>query len=944
MRHALKLVRKIVENPSEIKYRRLKTSSALFRERFANAGALLSAIGFTSKGDRLVAEEPIESEAIDLIEQRLDQGAASFGVEDDGMETDDEELARAIAMSTSANGAPRAAPVVARKWSEEDRKGFVQRRVGELFQEATSRGVAPNEAAAAALASAQKELSEKMLVEEEPPQREDKRFKRMEAPEKVEDTDIDTIEVLYEQEGIVFVDPSFPPTPSSVYGDEDPSTWRCAGCGGLNPISPEMNTRQGVLKILEDARRNRGSGNLSCKHCGRAQPALEVSMRPSGWLRPNDIRDDLTMQTSTVPWVVFREEPRPDDVRQGGLGNCWMVCALSVLAEVAPKLLRRCFELSPVYAPSGAYRVRLNSAGAWHTVTLDDSLPVTALDTAAYLKPARRSLWAPLLEKAAAKLHGSYAALQGGSFAEAFGMLTGYPVKRVVLGKFCVEFTGAAQRVYGSNGNKTDESSSSSEVDDSKRNAAAKSSFEDQDSATLELFALLYSYKEAKFAVGASTFVRADDAAWDAEMRSLGLQTRHAYGVLDAKQYQGEFLVKLRNPNGVALWTGEFSRSKCSREAVEALGLDNEDKGVFWMKCSDMAKYFVELTVCRLVPESYLEVRASGWLASRFGPGNAARIDVYSRSSVEISIYQEAHAERGESAVGTAVDLGLAVLKMEDSGVGASNGAPVLVASSRRVAHTAGAACDATLEQDATPTSYLVVPLCFGHVGSTEPRKFSCAVHSSSHALALETIPLDATMLAQAVVALAIKFGERQVLLKANNRLNSDALAFYVLQDEAGLCIVAENLAPFPLVAQLDAQTVRGFVSTRSENSTQDVLPPRSRMILAVLSKLPGYTQVKLEGLSYSAQMLPEDYVSDPETDHFPSLDHLDQLKPFHLPIPLPPATEDEEQISAAQMYQGNAGGGAPGSSSTSGSQIDAATLAGALRRAMGDGGGGGAS
>ena len=46
-------------------------------------------------------------------------------------------------------------------------------------------------------------------------------------------------------------------------------------------------------------------------------------------------------------------------------------------------------------------------------------------------KAARRSLWGPLIEKAAAKLHGSYEALAGGTFAEAFAMLTGYPVTKV---------------------------------------------------------------------------------------------------------------------------------------------------------------------------------------------------------------------------------------------------------------------------------------------------------------------------------------------------------------------------------------------------------------------------------------------------------------------------------------------------------------------------------
>ena len=47
-----------------------------------------------------------------------------------------------------------------------------------------------------------------------------------------------------------------------------------------------------------------------------------------------------------------------------------------------------------------------------------------AIPCLAYLKAARRQLWVPLIEKAAAKLHGSYEALEGGTFMEAFSMLT----------------------------------------------------------------------------------------------------------------------------------------------------------------------------------------------------------------------------------------------------------------------------------------------------------------------------------------------------------------------------------------------------------------------------------------------------------------------------------------------------------------------------------------
>ena len=64
-----------------------------------------------------------------------------------------------------------------------------------------------------------------------------------------------------------------------------------------------------------------------------------------GRARPGDLRDDVTGLTSDGPWEAFRGEPRADDIRQGGVGNCWFVCALSVLADCAPELLKPAFHL-----------------------------------------------------------------------------------------------------------------------------------------------------------------------------------------------------------------------------------------------------------------------------------------------------------------------------------------------------------------------------------------------------------------------------------------------------------------------------------------------------------------------------------------------------------------------------------------------------------------------
>ena len=70
--HVHKLLTKIATNPDEIKYRRLKTSSRLFRERFGDAGALLGALGFAADGDLCSREgaDGVEA-ALRLVDARL---------------------------------------------------------------------------------------------------------------------------------------------------------------------------------------------------------------------------------------------------------------------------------------------------------------------------------------------------------------------------------------------------------------------------------------------------------------------------------------------------------------------------------------------------------------------------------------------------------------------------------------------------------------------------------------------------------------------------------------------------------------------------------------------------------------------------------------------------------------------------------------------------------
>ncbi len=63
---------------------------------------------------------------------------------------------------------------------------------------------------------------------------------------------------------------------------------------------------------------------------------------------------------------------------------------------------------------SGLYRVRLCNQGIWQVVTIDDMLPVSTSNSLVFSRSKKKQLFAPLIEKALAKMHGSYMTLKSG--------------------------------------------------------------------------------------------------------------------------------------------------------------------------------------------------------------------------------------------------------------------------------------------------------------------------------------------------------------------------------------------------------------------------------------------------------------------------------------------------------------------------------------------------
>eukprot|EP00392_Amoebophrya_sp_AT5.2_P016231 g16488.t1 len=145
------------------------------------------------------------------------------------------------------------------------------------------------------------------------------------------------------------------------------------------------------------------------------------------WFRARDIHD------TDFPMKLY-DRIEPSDCIQGGLGDCWLLAALAVVAEYPDFVPTQCFHEKECQM-NGKYRINLfdysKSPPAWRTITIDDFIPCYPKSPFAetpiprFSQPNGNEAWFLLLEKAFAKFAGGYMNLKAGYAGLAWIALTG---------------------------------------------------------------------------------------------------------------------------------------------------------------------------------------------------------------------------------------------------------------------------------------------------------------------------------------------------------------------------------------------------------------------------------------------------------------------------------------------------------------------------------------
>ncbi|XP_050355302.1 calpain-D isoform X1 [Nymphalis io] len=514
------------------------------------------------------------------------------------------------------------------------------------------------------------------------------------------------------------------------------------------------------------------------------------------WLRPHHIHVDADPR---LPWLVFRD-PRPSDISQGVLGNCWLLSALAVLAERSALVRSVLVRAEPA---RGAYQLRLCKDGRWLTVTLDDLLPCNRKGHLVYSQAKRKQLWVPLIEKAVAKLHGCYEALVSGRAIEGLCTLTGAPCESVSL------------QAGGAGGG-----------------AGAPLEQLDRDL----VWAQLLSSRQACFLMGASCGggnMKVDEE----EYQRLGLRPRHAYSVLDVAELGGSpplRLLRLRNPWGHYTWRGAWA-AHCPRwtDALRrALPAAERDQGVFWISFDDVLRYFDCIDICK-VRVGWHEVRLAGILP----PMSSTRhltcllLTATQPTEVDFTLFQEGQRNSAKSQR-SQLDLCVVVFRTK-SGPSAQVG-KLVAHSKRQVRGFVG--CHKMLEKG----FYLVVCLAFNHwhtglemADSSAWPRHVLAAHSSKP-LTVERPSLHPHILADAIIGLTLARGQR-------HEGRQGMTAYYLTKGWAGLVVMVENRHTDKWIhVKCDCQESYNVVSTRGELKTIDSVPPLHRQVIIVLTQLEG--------------------------------------------------------------------------------------------------------
>ncbi|KAK8063369.1 calpain family cysteine protease [Apiospora saccharicola] len=301
--------------------------------------------------------------------------------------------------------------------------------------------------------------------------------------------------------------------------------------------------------------------------------------RPTSSFKPKSVKRVIDIFENPKFYI---DGPTANDVRQGRDGDCWLLAALCTLSNKSSLIERVCVARDEVV---GVYGFVFHRDGEWFSEIIDDKLFLTKPDFdesflerilwedrervnseeqyrkayqsgsgALYFAQCEHAdeTWLPLLEKAYAKAHGDYAAIEGGFTGEGIEDLTG----------------GVTSEIY-----------------------------------TTDILDREHFWNKELMKVNDQFLFGCSTGMWGIGWgERKGIVELHAYSVMRAVEIDGHRLVLLKNPWGKGEWKGAWSDGSKEWTADWLLKLNHRfgDDGAFWISYEDLLRKYQAFDRTRL--------------------------------------------------------------------------------------------------------------------------------------------------------------------------------------------------------------------------------------------------------------------------------------------------------------------------------------------------------
>lgn len=251
------------------------------------------------------------------------------------------------------------------------------------------------------------------------------------------------------------------------------------------------------------------------------------------------------------------------DIHQGKVGNCWFLAALGSLTFV-PRIMNNVIPSGQGFTQKyvGIFHFRFWRFGKWMDIVIDDKLP-TLDGRYLFVGPANgNEFWPALLEKAYAKVCGSYSDLHSGLISEAL-----------------VDFTGGVHISFNLTKPRED------------------------------LWEIMQRAAAHESLMGSGSHSEPGVKPVNTVLKN-GLVQAHAYAVTGVNMVhcgnKNVKLVRLWNPWGNTEWNGSWSDKSPEWNNVDPetrkLLLRDCDNGEFWMAMEDFTANFTQIDICNVYP------------------------------------------------------------------------------------------------------------------------------------------------------------------------------------------------------------------------------------------------------------------------------------------------------------------------------------------------------